>query len=174
MPAALVMAMTRTLLREKTRQYDSPGAILAVANDSLAGDIPEGMFVTCFYTILDPATGRLIYANAGHDVPFWRTRDGVKELRARGMPLGLMPGMSYEEAEIRLTPNETILFYTDGLVEAHNTEHEMFGLPRLEELIAGHPGGPELVPYLLEHWRAFTGPGWGQEDDTTTIILQRV
>jgi len=122
----------------------------------------------------NPASGKLIYANAGHDVPFLRTGDGVKSLRARGMPLGLMPGMTYEEAEIRLTLNETVLFYTDGLVEAHNTEHEMFGLSRVEELIAQHPGGPELVPYLLEHWSAFTGPGWEQEDDTTTIILQRV
>jgi serine phosphatase RsbU (regulator of sigma subunit) len=173
-PAALVMAMTRTLLRDTTKLHDSPGAILNVANDSLAGDIPEKMFVTCFYAILDPATGKLIFANAGHDVPFWRTRDGVKELRARGMPLGLMPGMTYDEAEIQLTLNETVLFYTDGLVEAHNTEREMFGLPRIEELIAQHPGGPGLVPYLLEHRTAFTGPGWEQEDDTTTIILQCV
>jgi serine phosphatase RsbU (regulator of sigma subunit) len=66
------------------------------------------------------------------------------------------------------------LFYTDGLVEAHNTAREMFGLPRIEELVAHHPCGPELVPYLLEHRAAFTGPGWEQEDDTTTIILQRV
>jgi serine phosphatase RsbU (regulator of sigma subunit) len=173
-PAALVMAMTRTLLRETTKLHDSPGAILSAANESLAGDIPEKMFVTCFYAILEPASGRLIYANAGHDVPFWRTRDGVKALHARGMPLGLMPGMSYEEAEIRLAPHDTVLFYTDGLVEAHNPGREMFGLPRIEALIAGHPGGPELVTYLLEHQTAFTGPGWEQEDDTTTIILQCV
>jgi serine phosphatase RsbU (regulator of sigma subunit) len=173
-PAALVMAVTRTLLRETTKLHDSPGAILTVVNNSLTGDIPEKMFVTCFYAILEPTTGRLIYANAGQDVPFWRTQDGVKSLRARGMPLGLMPGMTYEEAEIRLAPNETVLFYTDGLVEAHNGEREMFGLPRIDELIAGHPGGPELVPYLLEHRSAFTGPGWEQEDDTTMIILQCV
>ncbi len=171
-PAALVMAMTRTLLRETTKLHDSPGMILSLANDSMVGDIPENMFVTCFYAILDPASGKLIYANAGHDVPFWRTRDGVKTLYARGMPFGLMPGMTYEEAEIRLALNETVLFFTDGLVEAHNTEHEMFGRPRIEALIAQHPGGPELVPYLLEHRTAFTGQGWEQEDDTTLIILQ--
>jgi serine phosphatase RsbU (regulator of sigma subunit) len=112
-------------------------------------------------------------ANAGHAAPFWRRREGVEELRATGMPLGLMPGMTYDEAEIRLALNETVLFYTDGLVEAHNPEGEMFGLPRVEALIAQHTGGPELVPYLLEQWTAFTGPGWEQEDDTTTILLLR-
>jgi hypothetical protein len=174
MPAALVMAVTRTLLRDTTRLHDSPGTILSTANDSLVGDIPENMFITCFYAILDPASGKLIYANAGHNLPFWRTRAGVHELRARGMPLGLMPAMSYEQAEIRLEPEETVLFYTDGLIEAHNAEGAMFGLSQVQQLIAGHPGGPELVPYLLEHWAAFTGPGWEQEDDTTTIILQKL
>jgi anti-sigma regulatory factor (Ser/Thr protein kinase) len=83
------------------------------------------------------------------------------------------PDMSYEEKEIRLAPNETVLFYTDGLVEAHNPRREMFGFPRLRELMAQHPGGPELVPYLLNHQADFTGSDWEQEDDTTMIMLQR-
>jgi serine phosphatase RsbU (regulator of sigma subunit) len=174
MPAALVMAVTRTMLREKTQTHHSPGAVLAAANEGLAGDIPEKMFITCFYAVLEPETGLLVYANAGHDVPFLRTAQGVQMLQARGMPLGLMPEMSYEEAEIRLEAKDTVLFYTDGLIEAHNPKGEMFGRPRVEELVAGHPGGPGLVPYLVEHWEAFTGPGWEQEDDTTMIVLQRI
>jgi serine phosphatase RsbU (regulator of sigma subunit)/anti-sigma regulatory factor (Ser/Thr protein kinase) len=172
-PAALVMAITRTLLRRVTGEVQSPGEILQRVNDGLCGDIPPKMFVTCFYAILDPATGKLVFANAGHDVPYRRTLNGVDELRARGMPLGLMPGMRYAEAEIQLAPNETVLFYTDGLVEAHNARREMFGFNQVKELMALQPGGPALVPFLLEQWQAFTGPDQEQEDDTTLIILQR-
>lgn len=171
-PAALVMAVTRTVLRETTKLHDSPGEILSATNDSLVGDIPEKMFVTCFYAILDPAANRLSVANAGHNVPLWNTRDAVKEVRVRGMPLGLMEGMTYEEDEIRISPGETVLFYTDGLVEAHNDENDMFGIPRLMDLFARHPDGPGLMPYLLEHLTTFSGQGWEQEDDVTMIILQ--
>jgi serine phosphatase RsbU (regulator of sigma subunit) len=90
------------------------------------------MFVTCFYCILDPESGRLIYANAGHDLPYVRRGGGgCEELRARGMPLGLMPGMSYEESEIVLDAGEAALLYSDGLVEAHDPDETMFGFPRL-------------------------------------------
>ena len=81
------------------------------------------MFVTCFYAILDPESGRLIYANAGHDLPYCAPQNGeAEELRARGMPLGLMPGMTYEEKEIVLEAGESALFYSDGLVEAHDPQ----------------------------------------------------
>jgi hypothetical protein len=96
------------------------------------------MFVTCFYTILDPNSGSLRYANAGHDLPYlWRGGD-AEELRAKGMPLGLMPRMEYEEKQIELDAGEGVLFYTDGLVEAHDPKGEMFGFPRLRTLIAEH------------------------------------
>jgi serine phosphatase RsbU (regulator of sigma subunit) len=102
--------------------------------------IPPNMFVTCFYAILEPKSGRLIYANAGHDLPYLRHRGGgdAEELRARGMPLGLMPGMRYEEKEIVLEAGEAAPFYSDGLVEAHDPKDEMFGFPRLRELVAEH------------------------------------
>ena len=79
------------------------------------------------------------YANAGHDPPYLhRSNHYAEELRARGMPLGLMPGMSYEEKEIILGAGDRALFYSDGLVEAHNPEGEMFGFPRLQALVAEH------------------------------------
>src|SRR5215208_5030949 len=88
------------------------------------------MFVTCFYAILDPESGTLRYANAGHDLPYLRRVGGdAEELRARGMPLGLMPGMNYEQKEIVLEDGEAALFYSDGLVEAHDAQGEMFGFP---------------------------------------------
>jgi steroid delta-isomerase-like uncharacterized protein len=95
MPAALVMATTRGMLRAVAQSLDSPGVVLQRVNDALYPDIPTEMFVTCFYAILDPKNGRLSYANAGHDLPYlWQSGD-AEELRARGMPLGLMPEMSY-------------------------------------------------------------------------------
>ncbi len=172
-PAALVMATTRTLLRAAAERLESPGRVLERVNDLLYPDIPARMFVTCLYALLDPATGQLRYANAGHDLPYCRRKEGVDELRATGMPLGLMPGMTYEEKEILLAPGETVLFHSDGLVEAHNPDGEMFGFPRLQALMAEHPGGASLVTFLLGRLAEFAGPGWEQEDDVTFMTLQR-
>ncbi|MDQ4076033.1 MAG: SpoIIE family protein phosphatase [Chloroflexota bacterium] len=172
-PAALVMATTRAILRGASQRFTSPGEVLERANDLLYPDIPAKMFVTCLCAILDPDTGRLSYANAGHDLPYRRTADGVEELRARGMPLGLMPGMSYEEKELVLEPGESVLFYSDGLVEAHAPDREMFGFPRLQTLMRHHPGGEALIEFLLGELGAFTGEEWEQEDDVTMVTLQR-
>jgi serine phosphatase RsbU (regulator of sigma subunit) len=132
------------------------------------------MFVTCFYAILDPRSGRLTYANAGHDLPYLRQGGGdAEELRARGMPLGLMPGMSYEEKEATLEAGDSALFYSDGLVEAHDPEGEMFGFPRLRRLVAEHDQEGSLVGLLMDELRSFTGDGWEQEDDITLMTLQR-
>ena len=171
-PAALVMATTRTLLRGAAERLVAPGQVLQRVNELLHVDIPAKMFVTCLYALLDPATGHLRYANAGHDVPYRRTADGVVELRATGMPLGLMPGMQYEEKETTLAPGESILFYSDGLVEAHSPTGDMFGFPYLRELMADHPGGATLVGYLLDQLADFTGAGWEQEDDVTLVTLE--
>jgi serine phosphatase RsbU (regulator of sigma subunit) len=102
--------------------------------------MPPNMFVTCFYAILDPESGSLSYANAGHDLPYVHYGDGAEELRAIGMPLGLMPGMSYEEKEIVLDAGEGALFYSDGLVEAHDHKGKIFGFPRLRALVAQYGG----------------------------------
>src|SRR3712207_1648351 len=82
------------------------------------------MFVTCFYAVLDPKSGSLTYANAGHNLPCCCHEDATSDLSARGMPLGLMPGMDYEEKETVLVPGESVLFYTDGLIEAHNRRQD--------------------------------------------------
>ena len=173
MPAALVMASTRSMLRAAAQATDSPGEVLARVNDLLYADIPEKMFVTCFYAILDPRSGRLHYANAGHDLPYKQRLGEACELRATGMPLGLMPGMRYEEQEVIIAQDENILLYTDGLVEAHNPEREMFGFPRLQTLLAGHSDGATLIDFLLKELKDFTGEGWEQEDDLTLLILER-
>jgi serine phosphatase RsbU (regulator of sigma subunit) len=133
------------------------------------------MFVSCFYCILEPKSGRLVYANAGHNLPCCRHDEhAVTDLEARGMPLGLMPQMSYEEKESVLMPGEDVLFYTDGLVEAHNPQGEMFGAPRLRNLLSERPeGGESLSATLMEELKGFTGEGWEQEDDITLLTLRR-
>src|SRR5579863_5670894 len=172
-PAALVMATTRSILRSTAHAAVSPGQVLQQTNDLLHQDIPPNMFVTCLYAILDPVSGRLEYANAGHDLPHWRHNGKVTELRATGMPLGLMPEMDYEEKEIILAPGESILFYSDGLVEAHNTRREMFGFPRLAKLLEAKDHGTPSIDYLLAELAEFTGKDWEQEDDVTLVTLRR-
>src|SRR5215207_9605943 len=174
-PAALVMASARSMLRAVAQASDySPGDVMRRVNDPLATDIPPNMFVTCFYCILDPKSGSLTYANAGHDLPYLRRMGGdAEELRARGMPLGLMPGMGYEENEIALDAGEAALFYSDGLVEAHDSRGEMFGFPKLRALVAEHGEKGSLADLLLEELYSFVGEGWEQEDDITLLALRR-
>jgi serine phosphatase RsbU (regulator of sigma subunit)/predicted ester cyclase len=172
-PAALVMSTTCGMLRAVALTVDSPGEVLARVNEALSARIPPSMFVTCFYANLDLKNGSLRYANAGHDLPYVRRRGAADELRARGMPLGLMPGMSYEEKETILQAGERVLFYSDGLVEAHNAEGEMFGFPRLRSLLTEHDEVGLLVDFLMEELYSFVGEGWEQEDDITLVTLRR-
>ena len=175
-PAALVMAITRTLLRGAAQWLNSPGDVLRRVNEALHPEIPPNMFVTCLYAILDLRSGRLRYANAGHDLPYLRHKrrpGGTSELRATGMPLGLMPGIDYEEKEAVLEAGDSVLFYSDGLVEAHDPRYEMFGFPRLRGLVGSHPGGATMIDFLLEELARFVGDSWEQEDDITMVTLQR-
>ncbi len=172
-PAALVMATLRAILRGSMRRLLSPGAALERSNNLLCPEILQNMFVTCLYAILDPQTGRVQYANAGHDLPIRNSRGKVTEFRATGMPLGLMPDMKYEEKEDVLAPGDNLLLYSDGLVEAHNPAREMFGFPHLRELMAQCADENALVRYLLDALASFTGPEWEQEDDVTLVTLSR-
>jgi len=175
-PAALVMSTTCGMLQAVSQALDSPspGEILSRVNETLFARIPPNMFVTCFYCILDPYSASLRYANAGHDLPYLRRRSGdTEELRAKGMPLGLMPKMSYEQKEIELDAGEAALFYSDGLVEAHDPHGEMFGFPRLRALVAEHGEDRSLGNFLLEELYSFTGDRWEQEDDIILLTLRR-
>jgi serine phosphatase RsbU (regulator of sigma subunit)/CHASE1-domain containing sensor protein/anti-sigma regulatory factor (Ser/Thr protein kinase) len=175
MAAALVMANTQSVLRAIARRRGiTPGQVLEDANELMCAYIPPNMFVTCFYGVLDPESGRLVYSNAGHDPPCERHDSRVDELRARGMPLGLMPGMLYEQKETVLAAGDNLLFYSDGLVEAHDPKGEMFGFPRLQGLIEAHRSGdPSLNDFLLSELTRFTGKSWYQEDDITLLSLER-
>jgi serine phosphatase RsbU (regulator of sigma subunit)/anti-sigma regulatory factor (Ser/Thr protein kinase) len=172
-PAALVMAATRSVLRASAQRIINPGEVLERVNEHLCPDMPEKMFVTCLYGVLDPTTGNFRFANAGHDLPYVKTAHGSVELRARGMPLGLMTGMSYEETEAVLAPGESLLLTSDGVVEAHDPGGNMFGFPRLKEAVALYPGGHELIDHVLTDLKSHTGPDAEQEDDITMVTLSR-
>lgn len=172
-PAALVMAATRSVLRASAQRLIDPGVVLERVNEHLCPDMPANMFVTCLYGVLEPASGLFRFANAGHDLPYVKTAEGSVELRARGMPLGLMSGMPYEERETILAPGDSLLLHSDGIVEAHDPDGVMFGFPRLKEAVARYPGGGELIDLVLHELSDHTGPGAEQEDDITMVVLQR-
>src|SRR5215211_7874796 len=170
------MSTTCGMLQAVSQASDPslPGEVLRQVNDALSARIPTNTFVTCFYAVLHPESGSLIYANAGHDLPYLHRNGDAEELRARGMPLGLMPAMGYEQKEIVLERGDSALFYSDGLVEAHDTHGEMFGFPKLRALIAEHGEEQALGDFLLEELYTFVGEGWEQEDDITLVTLERL
>jgi serine phosphatase RsbU (regulator of sigma subunit)/anti-sigma regulatory factor (Ser/Thr protein kinase) len=172
-PAALVMATARSLLRSAAERLVAPGEVLARANDQLCPEIPRNMFVTCLYVLLDPLSGEMTLANAGHNLPIQHCKQGILELHATGMPLGLLPGMRYVEVKGRLDPGDRLLLYSDGIVEAHNTQSEMFGFPRMRELVGNQPPENNVIRILIQALAEFTGPDWEQEDDVTLLTIER-
>lgn len=172
-PAALVMARTHTILRSEAPRLVTPAAVLQRANEILVAEMPERMFVTCLYLVLDPRTGSVSFANAGHNLPYVRTADGVVELRATGMPLGLMPRMTYVEETAVIQPGEQVLLSSDGVVEAHDPGGAMYGFPRLKAALEGEDSGSELIDRILDGLHGFVGRGWEQEDDITLVTLAR-
>jgi serine phosphatase RsbU (regulator of sigma subunit) len=178
-PAALVMATTCSILRAiaasiPAGQSVSPGEFLRQSNELLCHQVPPGMFVTCLLAVLDPTTGELRYANAGHCLPCQQSGVDVCELRATGMPLGLLPGMAYEENCAFLAPGDRVILVSDGLIEAHNAEQQIFGTRRLLDTLAATPHQVEPIPFLLETLQRFTPPGWEREDDLTIVEISRL
>jgi serine phosphatase RsbU (regulator of sigma subunit) len=184
MPAALLMANARSVLRGVAASagrsgWDSPGRLLAQVNDVLSEEMPMDMFVTCLLAVLDPETGCVRYANAGHNPPYLCNAQGATELRATGLPLGIFGDLEYEEKETHLHRGDNLLMYSDGLVEAHDPQRIMFGFPRLHQVLSTLPEKPRLdgdalLKYLMERLTEFTSPGWEQEDDITMVAIRRL
>ena len=173
-PAAMVMAATRSLLRASAQRMVDPGAVLSRVNELMCPDMPPKMFVTCLYGVIDPATGRFRFANAGHNLPYVRTEGGTIELRATGMPLGLLPGIEYEVVEAELEFGQVMLLHSDGVAEAHAQDGEMFGFPRLMDVVGSRRGESEVIDRVLTELGRFTPRGGEQEDDITLVALRRL
>jgi anti-sigma regulatory factor (Ser/Thr protein kinase) len=172
-PAALVMATCRSMLRAAALRNDSPSAVLADVNENLVPEIPPAMFVTCLYAVIDTTAGEVVFANAGHNLPYVRTADGVIELRATGMPLGLMPGMEYDERTHVLSDGDVMVLTSDGITEAHNPDGEMYGFSRLMGRVAQRTKGEDICSTLVSDLEGWTGPGSEQEDDITLVVVRR-
>jgi len=172
-PAALVMATCRAMLRAAALRNDSPSSVLADVNENLVPEIPPAMFVTCLYAIIDTEAGELVFANAGHNLPYVRTTEGVLELRATGMPLGLMPGMVYEEKSYRMADGEIMVLTSDGITEAHSPEGEMYGFSRLMGRVAKKAKNDDMVTALVSDLEKWTGTEADQEDDITLVVVRR-
>jgi serine phosphatase RsbU (regulator of sigma subunit) len=172
-PAALIMTVTRSMLRTATMQAGCPSDLLERVNQLLCPEMPQSMFVTCFVAFLSPEDGHMTYANAGHCLPVLERNGTLTELRAKGMPLGLLPDMRYPGEAVDLAPGDRLLFYSDGLVEAHSPDGEMFGKSAFAAAFASAADGPALIRTLLQQWHSFSGGQAEQEDDITLVCLER-
>ena len=141
-PAALFMMSSRTLLKSAAMGDTGPGDVLRQVNNLLQEDNEAGMFVTVLYGVYDPSNGELTYANGGHNSPLVVHRDGTSMLLplTDGIALGAAPNIQYKQNTVTLSPGDTVIFYTDGVTEAMNSEGEQFGLDRLRNLF------PSTVP----------------------------
>ena len=175
-PAALFMALSRSLVRAYSLEYQSVPQALESFNSFVEADNPSAMFVTLFYATLHPQSGRLTYINAGHNPPvILRGRDNkVVMLEARGMALGVMPRVQLEEHPVDLKPGDVLVLYTDGFTEALNQQEEMFGLERMIEEIQRHRHEPaqQLMQSLLDAVNRFVGDA-PQADDLTLLVIRR-
>jgi adenylate cyclase len=177
MPAALFMAITRTVLKAQARLEPDAGACLALVNDALGSDNQASMFVTAFYGIVEPASGRMVYANGGHNPPLLRRRGGTVETLAgtAGLALGVLPDLTFRAAETRLDPGDALVLYSDGVTEAFDPAGGEFTTERLEALLADTAAtAPEaLVRRIVAEVRRFMA-GAPQADDITCLVVTRL
>jgi GAF domain-containing protein len=176
MPAALFMALTRTLMRATARPGAPPGVVLARVNDLLVPDAQQGMFVTALYAVLSLGVGELVYANAGHNLPLLlRQRTGeLEQLDKGGMALGVVGGNHPVERKVDLELGDCLIFYTDGVTEAFSVEGDIYGEDRLREAIRGGAGGSaqEMLEAIEGSVSEFVGDT-PPSDDLTLMVLRR-
>lgn len=175
-PAALFMALSRTLIRATASDGRAPAAVLEQANRLILSDARSGLFVTCFYGILDIASGSLLFADGGHNYPLhYRTATGMVEpLQAQGIVLGIVPDPRFEQHVATVEPGDVICFYTDGVTEAMNPRRQLFGEERLAEILrrSQHLAPEEIVDRIIDAVTSFTA-GTPQADDITLVVLKR-
>jgi sigma-B regulation protein RsbU (phosphoserine phosphatase) len=173
-PAAFFMAVSRTNLRELALHHTDPGACLTHTNELLCAQNPMDLFVTVFYGIFDPSSGRLDYANAGHSPPLVRRADGsIEGLRGLGgLMLGVQQGTHYQNHRVELRQGDRLILYTDGVTEAFNESNEPYGEQRLIAEIKAHgnEGAGALIESLCRSVTVFAG-GAAQSDDITLAVL---
>ncbi len=169
-PASLVMAVTRSLFRTVSGHEKSPQRIVTMMNDSMSDMNDNNMFVTFFCGVLDLATGHLRYCNAGHNAPLI-FRDSIEMLPVvPNIPLGVIPGMTFQEQETDMHYDDALFLYTDGLSEAENIEHELFGEDRMKEVMSVRRYSQEHLKAMQKAVAEFVGEA-DQSDDLTMLFI---
>lgn len=175
MPAALFMALSRSIVRASVTSRLTPGEAITRANRLICADAANGMFVTLCYAAVDLNSGEITYVNAGHNPPLWyhSARKEFEELTLTGMALGIFDAVEYRQRTIELKPGDFIFWYTDGVSEASNAVREEFGLERIQHLLLEHCKRPasEMMTKLTEAIHTFVGdvPAF---DDLTMLIIK--
>ena len=171
-PAAMVMAVVHSLLRMLSEREEDPARIIGDLNREACQNNESGVFVTLFLGVLDLATGRLRYCNAGHDHPVL-ARDTVEELPAlANVPVGTFDDFQYQAQETVVSPGTLLFLYTDGVTEAKDAGRRQYGRERLLRTLSTCSREPAAVVHEIEHSvRAFSGTA-GQSDDITTLAIR--
>lgn len=176
-PAALMMAFSRAILRTEGGRGHSPASVLAQANQLILEDNRSRLFVSAFYATLDTQTGRLSYASGGHDYPLWlQARTGeCQALKARGVVLGAFETSLFEEGVVDLAPGDALVLYTDGVTEAMNADGQLFDEPRLRSVVMAHPSASaeELLRAIVQAVKEFVGDT-PASDDLTMVVIKRI
>ena len=168
-PASLVMAVTRTLFRNVAAHTAEPNHIVQAMNDAISDSNDNNMFVTLFVGVLDLHSGHLRYSNAAHNPPYLR---GTVLPVDSNLPVGVMTDWNYTEQETEMTSGSILFLYTDGLTEAENAQHELFGEKRVSDVISSFEGSPEeLIESMTGAVRQFVG-GTEQSDDLTMLAIK--
>ena len=175
-PAALFMALCRTLTRTFCMDGRSPREAIARVNDLIIADSYSEWFVTLFYGLLDPKWGILTYVNAGHPRPLWlRKKDNkIEKLAADGIALGVFEGITLEEKSVQLDPGDLVLFYTDGISEAMDSKGTLYGDRRIQARLSRFAQEtPDTILNNLQNDVAAFSKGKPQADDLTALLLKR-
>jgi len=175
-PAALFMALSRTLMRTVAIDGRSPAAAVARTNELILSDARSDLFVTLFYAVLRPDSGRLTFVNAGHMPPVLvRAADGsTQELHTPGMALGVLEQAEFHEDVVNIEPGDAVILYTDGITEAFNADRELFGRQRLAKVVSAHrhASAEEMALAIDAAVAEFVGDA-PQSDDFTLLVVRR-
>ena len=175
-PAAIFMAVSRTLIKATGLQEPRTDECMRTANDILCGESVGSMFVTVFYGIYDLETGLVTFTNAGHNPPYILRADGTVEVLKStiNLVLGVMEGMPFSSETLQLNPGDALVMYTDGVTEAENPQHDQFGESRLEAALAELKGATskQIVSTVNSKVKEFTD-GAAQSDDITQLVIRR-
>ena len=175
-PAALYMALCRTMLRSVAQTHIMPAKTLEIVNQQLISDTRADLFVSAFYGVWEPASGIITFANAGHPPPFlFKSGNRAELIRQHGMVLGVMPEERYVDHTIELAPGDLLVLYTDGVSEAQNSDQELFGFHRLESLILSQSDwNADVIAGVIVDRVVNFGGGHDFSDDLTTVTMRRM